>query len=293
MRCALSGRPTNARVVGNAMYATIDGWKLYYEATGNGEPILFIHGTPTSAFLWRNQIKELSKSYRVYAIDLPGWARSGKPDNFDHKLESYADVIQQFLDKMGEKKVILGIHDLGAAVGMTFYSRYPERVSKLILFDTFAYMAPLMRFEWKVLYSFLFRIPILGDLLHRLVWVAASRWTDSFATLAFYDKKLATKELVEAYRELASGSREADYKTIVGKLDAITGAVENNSFKVSVPTLIIWAENDMLFPTSAAERLHNNIKGSVLKTLPKCGHWLQEEKPEEVNKYILEFLGKR
>jgi pimeloyl-ACP methyl ester carboxylesterase len=81
------------------MYATIEGWKMYYGVKGSGEPILFLHGTPTSAFLWRKQVKELSKSYRVYAIDLPGWARSGKPDNFDYKLESYAEIIKKFLDK--------------------------------------------------------------------------------------------------------------------------------------------------------------------------------------------------
>jgi haloalkane dehalogenase len=273
------------------MFAEMRGYRIYYDAKGDGEAILFIHGTPTSSSLWRKQIDALSELYRVYALDLPGWARSGKPENFDYKLESYADILEQFLKKIGEEKVSLGIHDLGAAIGLTFLERHPEMVSKLILFDTFAYMRPSMRFAWKTLYSFFFRIPLLGDLFHRLVWVIGVRWTDSFATLAFYDKRLATKELVEKYRELARGSREADYKTIVGNsLDGITGAVEKKSLKVIVPTLILWAENDMLFPTSAAEKLHKNIAGSVLKTIPGCGHWLQEEKPDQVNQYILDFL---
>ncbi len=274
------------------MYLTMDGWQIYYEAKGDGDPILFIHGTPTSSFLWRKQIEALSKNHRVYALDLPGWARSGKPENFDYRLESYAEILRQFLAKLGEEQVILGIHDLGGAIGLTFLARHPEMVSKLILFDTFAYMRPLIEFEWKMLYVFLFRIPLLGALLHRLVWVIGVRWTDYFATLAFYDKKLATKELVDSYRNLARGSREADYKTIVvNGLDGITGAVEKNSVEVKVPTLIIWAENDILFPTSAAERLHGNIQFSILKTIPRCGHWLQEERPDEVSTYMLEFLN--
>jgi len=273
------------------MMIEFDNWKLYYEVKGNGEPILFIHGTPTSAFLWRNQIEALSKHYRVYAIDLPGWARSGKPDDFDYKLESYARILKQFLEKVGEKKITLGIHDLGASIGMTFYELYPEMVSKLIIFDTFAYMPGGKKLQWKLLYGFFLRIPLAGTSLHRFGWNIGVKRTDFFATLAFYNKKLATKQLVQQYRELALSSRKADYKTIVGnRVKGITGAVERNSVKVNVPTLIIWAGNDFLFPASAAWKLHENINGSVLKIIPECGHWLQEEKPVEVNGYILDFL---
>lgn len=273
------------------MYIKINNKNIYYEEKGKGETILFIHGTPTSAFLWRKQIEELSKKYHVLAIDLPGWARSEKPENFDFKLESYADIIKQFLDIIGENKIILSIHDLGGAIGMTFYSRYPQMVSKIILFDTFAYLSFSQKAGWKVLYEFLCGMPVVGSGIHRLIWYLSAKKSDIFATIAFYNKKLATKELVEEYRKLALNSEFADYKTFTTNgMDNIWGAVEKNSLKVKVPTLILWAENDMLFPTSAAQKLHQNIKGSVLKTIPKCGHWLQEEKPDEVNKYILEFL---
>ncbi|MCL5985367.1 MAG: alpha/beta fold hydrolase [Actinobacteria bacterium] len=135
------------------MYIALNGLKIYYDVEGQGEPILLLHGTPTSSFLYRNQIDVLSQYYRVYALDLPGWARSDKPENFDYKLESYAEIIKRFLNKMGEEKIILGIHDLGAAVGMTFYSRYPQMVSKLVLFDTFAYLSFAKRLGWKALYQ--------------------------------------------------------------------------------------------------------------------------------------------
>ncbi|MBI4303688.1 MAG: alpha/beta hydrolase [Chloroflexi bacterium] len=273
------------------MLIEMGDWSLYCEEKGEGKPILFLHGTPTSSFLWRNQIDALAKHYRVYAIDLPGWARSGKPENFDYKLESYAEIVKQFLDKIGERKVILGIHDLGAAIGMTFYGRYPEMVSKLILFDTFAYLPFTRRLGWQALYHCLCGIPLAGGRFHRLLWFFSVKKSDVFASLAFYNKRLATKELVAAYRDLAVNSQIADYKTFTANgMDSIWGAVEENSFKVSVPTLILWAENDMLFPTSAARKLHQDIKASVLKTIPQCGHWLQEEKPDEVNSRILEFL---
>jgi len=55
------------------MFVPINGWCVHYEVKGEGEPIPLIHGTPTSSFLWRKQIDELSKYYRMYALDLPGW----------------------------------------------------------------------------------------------------------------------------------------------------------------------------------------------------------------------------
>lgn len=264
---------------------------MYYEVKGAGEPILLIHGTPTSAFLWRKVVDELSAYYSVWTIDLPGWARSWEANNFDYRLESYAEAVKLFLEKVGIGKVILGIHDLGAAVGFAFLERYPEFISKLIIFDTFAYIPTAKKLQWKAGYQFFLRIPYAGSLLHRLLWYLSVRKSDIFATLAFYNKELATKELVERYRELAIDSERADYKTfVVNGMGSIWGVMEKNSHNVIVPTLIIWAENDVLFPVSAARKLHQNIAGSVLKTIPKCGHWLQEEKPQKVGEYLREFL---
>lgn len=230
-------------------FVTVDkGWRMYYEVKGTGEPIFLIHGTPTSAFLWRQVVDELSTYYRVYSIDLPGLARSGEPYNFDYKLESYAEAIRLFLEKIEIDKVTLGLHDIGAAVGFAFLGRYPELVSKLIILDTFAYLPFIKRLQWKVGYQFFLKIPLVGCLLHRLIWYLSVKKSDVFATLAFQNKKLATKELAQRYREFAINSEMADYKTFtVNGMDNIWGVVEKTSPKVNIPTLIVWAENDVLF----------------------------------------------
>ena len=77
---------------------------------------------------------------------------------------------------------------------------------------------------------FFLKIPIIGLLLHKLLWYAMVKKKDFFATLAFYNKKLATKDLVQKYRELAINSQMADFKTFtLNGMDAVTDAVESNS----------------------------------------------------------------
>jgi len=273
------------------MWTKVNRWNIYYEVRGEGEPILLIHGMPTSSFIWRRQIEALSARFRVYALDLLGWGYSDKAADFDYTVGSYAELVNEFLTQVGVQKVILGVHDLGGAIGFAFLGRHPEKVSKLIVLNTFAYLPPLKRLPWTVLYGFLYRIPWLGDGLNRLVWEIAVKRTDTVVSLAFRNKRLVTRELVEQYRELNRETRATDHKVLLANgIDGITSAVEQNSLKVKVPTLILWAENDMLFPPSVAVRLHHNIPGSVLKTIPECGHFLQEEKSDEVNRYLVEFL---
>ncbi|MBI3287034.1 MAG: alpha/beta hydrolase [Chloroflexi bacterium] len=269
----------------------VNRWNVYYEVEGEGEPVLLLHGIPTSSFIWRRQIEALSSRFRVYAPDLLGWGHSDKPPDFDYTVRAYVEFVDGFLAQVSAQRVILCVHDLGGAIGLAFLGRYPEKVSRLIVLNTFAYLPPIKYLPWAVLYGFLYRLPVLGDPLNRLVWETTVRRTDTFVTLAFHNKKLVTKELVAKYRELNRGTRLTDLRVLLANgIGGITGAVDQNSFNVRVPTLIVWAENDVLFPPWAALRLHRNIPGSILKTIPKCGHFLQEEKPDEVNRQLLEFL---
>lgn len=273
------------------MWTTVNHWNVYYEVQGEGEPVLLIHGIPTSAFIWRKQIEALSARFRVYAPDLLGWGHSDKPRDFDYTVGAYAEFVDAFLNQLNVRQVVLAVHDLGGAIGLEFLGRYPNKGSRLIILDTFAFLPLAKKLPWTFLYGLLYRLPVVGSALNRVIWSVAANWTDSFVTLAFYDKKFVSKELVAKYRELNRDTRLTDLRVLLANgIDGITGAVERNSLKVRVPTLILWAENDALFPPSAALRLHQNIPGSILRTIPECGHFLQEEKPDVVNQHVLEFL---
>ena len=268
----------------------VNGWRIHYEDAGSGSPVLMLHGIPTSSFIWRRQIDALSRTHRVLAPDLLGWGLSDKPADFDYRISSYADVIDRFLDALGVSEVTLVVHDLGAAVGLQFAVRHPERVSRLVVLDTFAYMPFSKRLPWRLLYGFLYRLPLAGRPLEHLLWNVGVNWTNAFVAIAFHDRSRITRELVARYRELNRDTRLTDDRVLQGNgLDGITRAVERNSLEIRVPTLILWAEDDLLFPPTAASRLQRNIPGSILRTIPNCGHFLQE-KPELVNRYLVDFI---
>ena len=269
----------------------VNGWRVHYDDAGSGPPVLLLHGIPTSSFIWRRQIEALSRTHRVLAPDLLGWGLSEKPADFDYRISSYADVINRFLDAVGVSRVTLVAHDLGAAVGLQFAARHPKRVSRLAVLDTFAYMPFSKRLPWRLLYGFLYRLPLAGRPLEHLLWNVGVNWTNAFVAIAFHDRSRMTSELVARYRELNRDSRLTDLRVLQANgLDGLTRAVERSSLKIRVPTLILWAEDDRLFPPSAADHLQRNIPGSIVRTIPDCGHFLQEEKPELVNRYLVDFI---
>src|SRR5687768_8396618 len=99
-------------------YVEVEGLQLHYLEAGSGEPILLLHGWPTSSFLWRNMIGKLAEKNRVLALDLPGFGRSDKPLGASYSFRFYARVVSAFLDAAGVGAVGLALHDLGGPIGL-------------------------------------------------------------------------------------------------------------------------------------------------------------------------------
>jgi haloalkane dehalogenase len=105
---------------------------------GNGEPIVFLHGNPTSSYLWRNVIPRLSGRGRCLAVDLIGFGRSGKPD-IAYRFADHARYLDAWFEALNLSKVTLVLHDWGTALGFNWARQNPERVAAI------AFMEPLLR----------------------------------------------------------------------------------------------------------------------------------------------------
>lgn len=100
---------------------------LHYLEAGTGNPIVFLHGNPTSSYLWRNVIPHVEDKRRCLALDLIGMGASGKPDT-EYRLTDHINYVEAFIGALALENITLVLHDWGVAIGFTLLRRHPERI---------------------------------------------------------------------------------------------------------------------------------------------------------------------
>src|SRR5919109_594529 len=118
---------------------------IHYRESGTGDPIVFLHGNPTSSYLWRNVIPRLESEGRCLAPDLIGMGKSGKPD-IEYRFRDHARYLDAWFDALQLRNVTLVIHDWGSALGFHWAARHPERVAAIAFME--AIVKPLGWDEW-------------------------------------------------------------------------------------------------------------------------------------------------
>jgi len=124
----------------------VDGAKIHYLDEGTGHPILFLHGMPTSSYLWRNVIPHLTEKARCIAPDLVGMGRSGKPD-IAYTVYDHIHYIEQFIDELGLSDFTMTLHGWGSVIGFDIASRREQDINGLAFYE--AHIRPTT--EWDML----------------------------------------------------------------------------------------------------------------------------------------------
>ncbi len=132
------------------------GTEMAYVDTGSGEPVVFLHGNPTSSYLWRNVIPHLGASARCLAPDLIGMGDSGKSSTGSYRFVDHARHLDAWFDGLGlTRRVTLVVHDWGSALGFHWARRHPDAVKGIAYME--AIVRPLTWDEWSPLARDLFR----------------------------------------------------------------------------------------------------------------------------------------
>ena len=122
---------------------TIDGLEMSYVETGEGDPIVFLHGNPTSSYLWRNVIPHVADMGRCLAPDLIGMGDSAKSPMYDYRFVDHANRLDQWFDSVGAtKNVHLVIHDWGSALGFYRAKRFPEQIASITYMEALVQPRP-------------------------------------------------------------------------------------------------------------------------------------------------------
>ena len=125
--------------------AVLDSHMTYVQV-GVGDPIVFLHGNPTSSYLWRNVIPQLAGRGRCLAPDLIGMGRSGKAPSGGYRLADHVRYLDAWFEAVDLRRVTLVVHDWGSALGFHWARRHPERVKALVYME--AIVRPVAWAEW-------------------------------------------------------------------------------------------------------------------------------------------------
>ena len=112
----------------------VGGSRMHYVDEGEGDPILFLHGNPTSSYLWRNIIPHTAPLGRCLAPDLIGMGKSDKPD-IDYGFFDHVKYIEGFIEALGLKNITLVVHDWGSALGFHYARRHEGNVKGLAFME--------------------------------------------------------------------------------------------------------------------------------------------------------------
>ncbi len=118
----------------DSLFADVNGHQMHYLEAGSGPPIVFLHGNPTSSFLWRNVLPRLAPRFRCIAPDLIGMGQSAKPE-ISYTLRDHAGYVEQFLDELGLDRVVFVGHDWGVALTCVHLARQPSRVQAVAFIE--------------------------------------------------------------------------------------------------------------------------------------------------------------
>jgi len=268
------------------MKVTIENFQYFYHDKGTGEVILLIHGNPDSGDYWEGLIRYLSPNYRCIAPDLPGFGRSGIPDEVEFSMDYAQAWLQSFLNAIQlHESVHLIVHDVGAFFGFPWAILHPERVKSICVTNTLFFSD----YKWHP-WGRIWRTPILGELSGYFT----SKW------LYKTNLKRASPKLRDDFLEKGYALFKGNPKmqtTILKIYRAMSPSAfegwEDRYLELtkSKPVIVIWGDQDPYIPLKFgyAERMAN---GQKVHRIADAGHWVAAEIPALFAKYWLEFAGK-
>ncbi len=269
--------------------------KIRYVTVGSGEPLLLVHGIGAGASLceWENNIMELSRKYRVYALDLLGFGKSSKPD-ISYSAYLYITLINDFIEDIIGQEVHIAGSSNGADYAVMAYSFKPQLYKSLLLispagintteFDVYPKTGDLFM-KWLV------EAPVVGTSIFNFI---SSRYNirTFLEKYGYYDKKLVTcREVNKFYYPAHYGgvSAKVPFAAFMSKM--LNVCIESKVAQIKVPVMVVWGKENVLNPIDGLrtiERINPKVESTIFENARLMPH---SEHPRAFNDLCKRFFG--
>jgi epoxide hydrolase 4 len=283
--------------VWNHHFIEANNVRLHYVAAGEGVPVILLHGFPEFWYAWRYQIPVLSKYFRVIVPDLRGYNDSDKPRT-GYDLQTVTNDIRCLIENLGYGCAHVVGHDIGGAIAWNLAQQFPQSIDRLGILNAphpQKFMRSLLsnvdqaRRSW---YMLAFQVPFLPEwliqtnlhdfVLNSLRQQAVRKGAFTRENAAMYEAALQKPGAIAAalsyYRQMFTPGAWMQQLLKPASL-------------VQSPTLVLWSEEDAFLSRQLVQDLEKLVAAPfALKLVPDCGHWMQQEAPQTVNRELLNFL---
>lgn len=279
----------------NSKYIEVHGSTMHYIEEGEGDPILFLHGNPTSSYLWRNIIPHVTHLGRCIAPDLIGMGKSDKPD-IDYRFIDHSKYIDGFIEALHLRDIAFVIHDWGSALGFYYAMRNEDNVRAIAFMEAILTPAPSWDMFPKDFIEIFksFRTPDLGwDLIvNKNVFVEKILPHGVIRDLSkeemdFYREPFkipeSRKPLWRWPNELPINGEPADVATIVA-------AYNEWLQKTDIPKLLFYVSPGALVRESDVAWCRENLSNLITVDLGDGIHFIQEDHPHEIGEGLAKWL---
>ncbi|RLD21067.1 MAG: haloalkane dehalogenase [Bacteroidetes bacterium] len=277
-------------------YIDINGSKIHYIDEGEGNPILFLHGNPTSSYLWRNIIPYLQPIGRCIAPDLIGMGKSDKPD-IKYGFQDTYDYLEAFIDSLGLKNITLVIHDWGSGLGFHYANTHRDNIKGIAFME--AMVKPL---TWKGMPSASLRMAFRMMRTPGIGWLMIS-------VANMFVKKLIPDMIVRKLSKEEIDYYEMPFPTIASRKSVRVWPIEvpldgnpKHTYEIikaygewlkesSIPKLFFYAHPGAIILKDTVEYIKSNFSNMKTVDIGKGLHFIQEDNPHQIGEEIAKWYN--
>lgn len=271
--------------------------RLHCVTQGEGDLVILLHGFPEFWYSWRYQIPTLSRYFKVVVPDLRGYNDSDKPGS-GYDLDTLTNDIQGLINRLGYTHAHIVGHDWGGAIAWNFAQKFPQSIDRLAILNA-THPQRLIQEITSNLDQFKRSWPILAFQVPGLPEWLIQQDLAKFVKNVFQEnairKSAFTMQDTKLYEEALAkpgvlGSAINYYRQILSPWNWLKNWGQQ-LIPISSQTLILWGQEDHFLSQKLIENLDQLIKAPFqVKLIPNCGHWVQMEAPQTVNRELLSFL---